>query len=157
MGADVVVGGTVPQQMRSCLEVMDRFLKQSRPIVSSFVKADLTSKAETKDKNDLVLSIMSILGVKDPSCLKPDMSLGELGMDSLMSVKVKEVVERDHDRALSMQEVRQLTVNRKRSAKPPRRRPRQEKKPQPRKPWSRVRRRDAPMTILLMWPQLLMP
>ncbi|XP_077526205.1 fatty acid synthase-like [Haemaphysalis longicornis] len=112
MGADVVVGGTVPQQMRSCLEVMDRFLKQSHPIVSSFVKADLTSKAETKDKNDLVLSIMSILGVKDPSCLKPDMSLGELGMDSLMSVKVKEVVERDHDRALSMQEVRQLTVNR---------------------------------------------
>lgn len=112
MGADVVVGGTVPQQMRSCLEVMDQFLTQSHPIVSSFVKADPTSKAESKDKHDLVLSILSILGVKDPSCLKPDMSLGELGMDSLMSVKVKEVVERDHDRALSMQEVRQLTVNR---------------------------------------------
>ncbi|KAH9365922.1 hypothetical protein HPB48_015002 [Haemaphysalis longicornis] len=112
MGADVVVGGTAPQQMRSCLEVIDRFLKQSYPVVSSFVKADLTSKTERKDKHDLVLSIMSILGVKDPSRLKPDMSLGELGMDSLMSVKVKEVVERDHDRVLSMQEVRQLTINR---------------------------------------------
>lgn len=112
MGADVVVGGTLPQRISSCMAVMDRFLSQSHPVVSSLVKADLTSKSDGKAKQDLVQSIAHILGVKDPSSLNPNMSLGELGMDSLMGVEVKQTIERDYDVALSMQEIRQLTINR---------------------------------------------
>ncbi|KAH7944006.1 hypothetical protein HPB52_014256 [Rhipicephalus sanguineus] len=82
MGADVVVGGTLPQKISS------------------------------KNKQDLVQSIAHILGVKDPSSLNPNISLGELGMDSLMGVEVKQTIERDYDVALSMQEIRQLTISR---------------------------------------------
>ncbi|KAH7948759.1 hypothetical protein HPB49_002004 [Dermacentor silvarum] len=112
MGADVVVGGTLPQRISSCMAVMDRFLSQSHPVVSSLVKADLSTKSDSKNKQDLVQSIAHILGVKDPSSLNPNMSLGELGMDSLMGVEVKQTIERDYDVALSMQEIRQLTINR---------------------------------------------
>ncbi|XP_075558241.1 fatty acid synthase 1 [Dermacentor variabilis] len=112
MGADVVVGGTLPQRISSCMAVMDRFLSQSHPVVSSLVKADLSTKSDGKNKQDLVQSIAHILGVKDPSSLNPNMSLGELGMDSLMGVEVKQTIERDYDVVLSMQEIRQLTINR---------------------------------------------
>lgn len=112
MGADVVVGGTLPQKISSCMAVMDRFLSQSHPVVSSLVKADLSAKSDNKNKQDLVQSIAHILGVKDPSSLNPNISLGELGMDSLMGVEVKQTIERDYDVALSMQEIRQLTISR---------------------------------------------
>lgn len=112
MGADVVVGGTVPQRIGSCLTVLDRFLRQGHPVVSSLVKAELSSGKKGKDKQDLVLSVAHILGVKDPSSLNPSLTLGELGMDSLMGVEVKQTIERDYDLNLSMQEIRQLSIGR---------------------------------------------
>ncbi|CAN8029827.1 unnamed protein product, partial [Ixodes persulcatus] len=83
MGADAVVGGTVPQRIGSCLTVLDRFLRQGHPVVSSLVKADLSSVAKTKDKDkhDLLQNVAHIFGVKDPSSLNPSLTLGELGMD----------------------------------------------------------------------------
>ncbi|KAL1416718.1 hypothetical protein MTO96_027614 [Rhipicephalus appendiculatus] len=92
MGADVVVGGTLPQKISSCMAVMDRFLSQSNP--------------------DIVGAASPFASVKDPSSLNPNISLGELGMDSLMGVEVKQTIERDYDVALSMQEIRQLTISR---------------------------------------------
>ncbi|XP_049273459.1 fatty acid synthase-like [Rhipicephalus sanguineus] len=112
MGADVVVGGTLPQRISSCMAVMDRFLSQSHPVVSSLVKADLSTKSDGKVTQNLVQSVAHILGVEEPSSLNPSMSLGELGMDSLMGVEVKQTIERDYDLSLSMQEIRQLTINR---------------------------------------------
>ncbi|KAM7297358.1 fatty acid synthase-like [Ixodes scapularis] len=61
VGADVVVGGTVPQCIGSCLAVLDRFLRQGHPVVSSLVKADLSSGAKAKDKKDPVQSVTHIL------------------------------------------------------------------------------------------------
>ncbi|KAH6943233.1 hypothetical protein HPB50_017959 [Hyalomma asiaticum] len=42
----------------------------------------------------------------------PNISLGEVGIDSLMSVELRQLLERDYDLALSMQDIRQLTVSR---------------------------------------------
>ncbi|KAL1446259.1 hypothetical protein MTO96_044637 [Rhipicephalus appendiculatus] len=52
----------------------------------------------------------SFLGIKDSSTVNPSITLGELGIDSLMTVEVRQLLERDYDVALSMQEVRQLSV-----------------------------------------------
>jgi fatty acid synthase len=38
-------------------------------------------------------------------------SLGDLGLDSLMGVEVKQTLERDFDTSLSMREIRQLTLS----------------------------------------------
>ncbi|XP_033753240.1 LOW QUALITY PROTEIN: fatty acid synthase-like [Pecten maximus] len=110
---DTVIGGTLPQRMSSCLSTLDTFLNQPHPIMSSFVlaeKVNKRSKGQSSKKN-LVDAICNILGVKDPSTLDFDTSLGDLGLDSLMGVEVKQTLERDFDLTLSMREIRQLSVS----------------------------------------------
>ncbi|XP_046335907.1 fatty acid synthase-like [Haliotis rufescens] len=112
-GNDAVIGGTLPQRIRSCMEVLDRFLNQPHPVVSSFVMAEKqTGTKNDISKQDLVAAVAHILGVKDVSTINPDMSLADLGLDSLMGVEVKQTLERDHDLSMSMREIRQLTITR---------------------------------------------
>jgi len=63
-GNDTVVGGTLPQRLKSCLSVLDTSLNQHHPIISSFVLAEkkTKSKAEDSNKADLVESVAHILG-----------------------------------------------------------------------------------------------
>ncbi|XP_067671035.1 fatty acid synthase-like [Haliotis asinina] len=110
-GNDAVIGGTLPQRIRSCMVVLDQFLNQPHPVVSSFVMAEKqTGTKKDVGKRDLVASVAHILGVKDVSTINPDMSLADLGLDSLMGVEVKQTLEREHDISMSMREIRQLTM-----------------------------------------------
>lgn len=43
--------------------------------------------------------------------MNPDASLGDLGLDSMMSVEVKQTLERGFDLVMATREIRQLTVN----------------------------------------------
>lgn len=62
-GNDVVVCGTFPQHIASCLEVMDRFLCQQYPVMSSFVLAERTVvKSEAGSQRNLVDTVAHILG-----------------------------------------------------------------------------------------------
>nr|XP_054930974.1 fatty acid synthase-like [Dermacentor andersoni] len=110
-GDDATIAGLLPQPINSCLEVLDYFLSQSHPVVSCFVKKSQSSASDSMEKRDLVKSVVHILGIKDPSKMSPTVSLGELGIDSLMGIEVKQLLERDYDVALTAQEIRQLTVN----------------------------------------------
>ncbi|KAL2077918.1 hypothetical protein ACEWY4_025603 [Coilia grayii] len=112
-GNDTAVGGTMPQRISSCMDVLDSFLCQPRPVMSSFVMVEkmITAKGETGEKKDLVESVAHILGVRDVRSLNADASLADLGLDSLMGVEVRQTLERDHDIVMGMREVRQLTIN----------------------------------------------
>jgi len=48
-------------------------------------------------------------GIKDALAVNPDLTLGDLGLDSLMSVEIKQSLERDHDISMSAKEIRALT------------------------------------------------
>ncbi|XP_068119118.1 fatty acid synthase [Hyperolius riggenbachi] len=110
---DTVIGGTLPQRISSCLEVLDQFLNQPHPVMSSFVLAEKTISVKTKGagQQDLVEAVAHILGVRDVSSLNPDTTLADLGLDSLMGVEVRQTLERDYDIVMAMREVRQLTIN----------------------------------------------
>uniref|UniRef100_A0A8C2CHT2 Fatty acid synthase n=1 Tax=Cyprinus carpio TaxID=7962 RepID=A0A8C2CHT2_CYPCA len=112
-GNDAVIGGTLPQRMSSCLEVLDRFLCQRRPVMSSFVLAEkvVVAKGEGSGQRDLVEAVAHILGVRDVNSLNADASLADLGLDSLMGVEVRQTLERDYDIVMAMREIRQLTIN----------------------------------------------
>lgn len=112
-GNDSVIGGTLPQRMASCLEVLDRFLCQQRPVMSSFVLAErvVVAKGDGGGQKDLVEAVAHILGVRDVSSLNADASLADLGLDSLMGVEVRQTLERDYDIVMAMREIRQLTIN----------------------------------------------
>lgn len=107
---NTVVGGTLPQRMPSCLAALDMFLSWDHPIVSSYIKADLGEKKKAGGGN-LLQTIAHILGVNDISQLNPDANLGDLGLDSLMGVEIKQALERDYDIVLSMKDIRTLTLN----------------------------------------------
>lgn len=40
-----------------------------------------------------------------------DASLADLGLDSLMGVEIRQILERDYDVVMSMRDIRQLTIN----------------------------------------------
>ena len=48
-------------------------------------------------------------GIKDASSVSPDLTLGDLGLDSLMGVEIKQTLERDYDISMSAKEIRALT------------------------------------------------
>ncbi|XP_060583977.1 fatty acid synthase-like [Ruditapes philippinarum] len=110
---DTVIGGTLPQRITSCLMTLDLFLNQLEPVVSSFVPADKQTDSNNASDNkiDLVLAVCHILGISEPSSVNPDASLGDLGLDSMMSVEVKQTLERGFDIVMGTREIRQLTVN----------------------------------------------
>lgn len=109
-GNEVVIGGTVPQRMPSCLSALDRFLQSNESICCSLVKAVRQTDTSGAKKSDLVKTIANILGIKDHTNLNPSTTLAEMGMDSLMGVEVKQTLERDYELILSMQELRSLNV-----------------------------------------------
>lgn len=43
--------------------------------------------------------------------LNVDTSLADLGLDSLMGVEIRQILERDYDIVMSMREIRQLTIS----------------------------------------------
>ena len=49
--------------------------------------------------------------MKDPGSLSQDTTLGDLGLDSLMGVEVKQTLERDYDLTLPMPGIRALTFS----------------------------------------------
>ncbi|KAG8507553.1 Fatty acid synthase [Galemys pyrenaicus] len=111
---DTVIGGTLPQRIASCLEVLDLFLNQPHAVLSSFVLAEkkASSRKDGDGKRDLMTAVAHILGIRDVASANLDTSLADLGLDSLMGVEVRQTLEREHDLLLSMREVRQLTLRR---------------------------------------------
>jgi len=52
---------------------------------------------------------MILAGIKDASSVSADLTLGDLGLDSLMGVEIKQTLERDYDISMSAKEIRALT------------------------------------------------
>lgn len=117
-GNDTEVGGTLPQRISSCMAVLDQFLNQPHfTIASSYVKFEKNASkdgaaaaAGGASRPNLVESVGKILGVKDTSAIGGDTSLADLGLDSLMGVEIKQLLERDFDVNLSTREIRLLTI-----------------------------------------------
>ncbi|NXI49651.1 FAS synthase, partial [Chloroceryle aenea] len=109
---DTAVGGTLPQQISSCMEVLDIFLNQPHPVMSSFVLAEkVFAKSEEGSQRDLVEAVAHILGARDVNSLNAESTLADLGLDSLMGVEVRQTLERDYDIVMTMREIRLLTIN----------------------------------------------
>ncbi|XP_020286674.1 fatty acid synthase-like isoform X2 [Pseudomyrmex gracilis] len=103
----LVIGGTLQQGILSCLNELDKFLLQNRPIVSSMVVAE--KKQRASEFTNIFEIVAAIMNIKDVKKLSQTTSLAELGMDSMMAVEIKQTMERDFNVYLSLQEIRSLT------------------------------------------------
>ncbi|EAT46623.1 AAEL002228-PA [Aedes aegypti] len=102
---DLEIGGTLQQRISSCLQEMDYLLTCEAPLVASMVVAE---KRGGGSKN-VVEAMMHIMNIRDLKSLSMESTLADIGMDSLMAVEIKQVLERDFDIVLSPQELRTLT------------------------------------------------
>ncbi|KYM97760.1 Fatty acid synthase [Cyphomyrmex costatus] len=105
----IIIGGTSRQKISCCLDQLDMFLIQSRPIVSSIVVAEKRVERHGFGRNSLVETVANILGISKINTVSPNLSLAELGMGSLMIVEMKHTLEREFDLFLTLQEIRNLT------------------------------------------------
>lgn len=103
--------GFAVQRVNSCLEALDQLLQSDRAVVTCYVKADKTANDDQLNAGDVVKVIANIMGLKDASGVPSDAPLGRLGIDSLIAVEVKQVVERAHGVNLSVKEIRALTFD----------------------------------------------
>ncbi|CAM6002738.1 unnamed protein product [Sphagnum balticum] len=69
-----------------------------------------TGTGSGNGKGDVVQTIAHILGVQDVKQLDFNASLGDLGLDSLMGVEIKQALERDYDVVLSMKDIRTAPI-----------------------------------------------
>jgi fatty acid synthase len=109
-GNDVVICGSLPQRIPSCLSSLDRLLQSEYSVCSSIIKADFQFES-MGIKANLMKTVAHILGLKEYSNLDSNTTLVELGMDSLMGVEVKQTLERDYELVLSMQDIRKLSIS----------------------------------------------
>lgn len=106
---DMIIAGSLQQRISSCLEVLDTLLTCENSIVSSMVVAN--KKFETKGKVGIIDTIMNIMSIKDPKSLSMDSKLSELGMDSLMTVEISQVLAHRFKVDLTSQELRVFTLS----------------------------------------------
>ena len=108
-GNDREIAGTLPQRLRSCLQVLDQFLQSNQSIVSCHVKAVHKDIAHSEKKFDLITNICNILGIKDQSRLNSNSTLADIGMDSLMATEVKQIIDKE-GQELQNKELKNITV-----------------------------------------------
>lgn len=63
---DVMIGGTLPQRITSCLATLDLFLSYSHAVTSSFVMADKVGPKSTSNKKVNLLEVVAnVLGKRN--------------------------------------------------------------------------------------------
>ncbi|XP_035213956.1 fatty acid synthase-like [Stegodyphus dumicola] len=105
MGDDARIAGVCAQSVKSCLDTLDTFCKLKYPVVSSYVT---TGSSQIKAQGDVLSQIAKMLGMKDLSELNNFRSFGEMGIDSLIGIEIKNLLESACDVTLTMQEIREM-------------------------------------------------
>nr|XP_019551378.2 fatty acid synthase-like [Aedes albopictus] len=103
---DMEIGGTLQQRISSCLQELDRLLLSVDPIVGSMVVAE---KRIGGGSRNIMETVMNIMSIRDMKSVSMESTLADVGMDSLMAVEIKQVLESDFDLVLSPLELRTLT------------------------------------------------
>lgn len=104
---DMEIGGTLQQRISSCLTELDALLTTEPAIVASMVVAE--KRIGSGGKDNIIESVLNIMGIRDIKSISMTASLSEVGMDSLMAVEIKQTLEREFEIFLTPQDLRSLT------------------------------------------------
>jgi fatty acid synthase len=104
------------QSIRSCLESLDTLLSQNEPVVTSFtidnpIHSEVSFESFQQTATDLVNNILKVFGLQMSNSVEMNTPLNELGMDSLMSMELRLILEYGFNIKLSVQELRKTTIN----------------------------------------------
>lgn len=97
------------------MNTLDCIFSVDEAVISCYVapklKAQNVNKTETKTQ--LIDKIIRILGIQNETILKEDtnLTLKQIGIDSLMLVEVKQILEREYNENYSSNEIGRLTID----------------------------------------------
>lgn len=101
--------GMVLQRISSCINEMDILLTTPDPIVSNMVVAKKHSTATINKKASLIEVVLNIMSIQCTKSISMNTYLAELGADSLMTIEIKQTLERMFNIYLSSKELRLMT------------------------------------------------
>ncbi len=96
------------QRISSCLSTLDSILRTDHSIISSRIPKDKEKKC--KSGSDLWTNIKQIIGIDNDDRMDPKTRLLDLGIDSLMSVEIRFLIEKDFQKTLLNEEIMNLTI-----------------------------------------------
>lgn len=105
---DLEIGGTLPQRISSCIEVLDTLLTIDDPVTSSMVVAE--KRSDSFHGAGIIDAIVHIMGIKDAKMISATSTMAEIGMDSLMIVEIQQFLIREHKVDLTSQELRTISI-----------------------------------------------
>ncbi|PSN36092.1 hypothetical protein C0J52_13099 [Blattella germanica] len=113
MGNDVVLVGTVPQHISSCLDAFEDLLRQPHAVLTSHVLVDkeLENGSSCVLEKDFLNTVANVLGIKDLSRVPANSDVQDLGIDSLMSTEIKNTLQEQFSIKLSSQEIYRMMAS----------------------------------------------
>ncbi|GFS17705.1 fatty acid synthase [Elysia marginata] len=115
MGNNVIIIAKLPQRLHTVKSTFDYMLSQTTScIVSSYVPQDHSTAMDSGEETlpqKISRVVGEILGVKDVTNVDGDKEFVELGLDSLMSVEIKQTLERQVNIVLDTKEIQLMTFN----------------------------------------------
>ena len=110
-GNDMVLLGSRAQRLHSCFESVNSFLQGDSAVCLSYIKADPETENNSGNESIDILSVITrLLGLKDMAALDQEITLGGLGVDSLIAVEIKQALDKTLGTNISVKEVRNLTI-----------------------------------------------
>lgn len=106
---DLEIGGTLQQRISSCLEELDSLILSNYPIVGSMVVAE--KRYGSGSSGNIIETIMNVMSIKDAKSISYETTLAALGMDSLMTVEIQQILEREYGITIPAQELRSMTIS----------------------------------------------
>ena len=108
---NTIILGLTAQRMHSCLSSLDSFMQCKESIVTCYVKAEKSSANEIGSSTDVLKVVSRILGLRDIQSLDPNMTLSNLGIDSLIAVEIQQILERVQGSSVPLKQVKELKIS----------------------------------------------
>ncbi|CAG2108061.1 unnamed protein product, partial [Medioppia subpectinata] len=107
------------QRINSCCDVLDKLLSIKQTVVTSYglsrttykctIKVDMSTKASTGVKSHVIAELWRALGI-DPSVTPNDLTLGEIGLESMFAVELQQELEREFNVNISLNQIKSITI-----------------------------------------------
>ena len=84
-------------------------MQTDHSVVGSFIRVEDTMNV-LQLKVSLLDHVCNVMGIREKSKLDPKVTLGELGLDSLMATEIGNIFENEFQMAMTGKDIRALTI-----------------------------------------------
>ncbi|XP_072392068.1 fatty acid synthase-like [Diabrotica undecimpunctata] len=101
----------IPQRVQSCFDALEKLILQGVAIGASTVVSDRKKLGESTASKTPVNMVAHIMGISDVDVIDKNTKLVQLGLDSLMITEIKQVLFRNFQLTVGLEEIRAYTFD----------------------------------------------